>query len=58
MRGVVLGTLEEPLLVEQGWLDSRAIRRLQREHDRREGLHGRRLWGLYLLEMWLRQHTG
>jgi asparagine synthase (glutamine-hydrolysing) len=57
LRQAVLAPLEEPQLVEQGWLEAGAIRRLLEEHDRRLGQHGRRLWGLYLLEMWLRQNT-
>jgi asparagine synthase (glutamine-hydrolysing) len=62
LNGATLRTLQAGLvtgpLVEEGWIQPEAIRRLVAEHDRRVDDHHVRLWQLASLDAWHRIYLG
>lgn len=54
-RDAVYDTLRDPRCRTRGWFDPVRVDSLLDEHDRLRGLHGHRLWTLFVLEHWLRR---
>lgn len=51
---MVLGTLTDVRTRERGLFEPDYVERMIDQHTRLEGLHGHRLWTLFMLEMWQR----
>ncbi len=54
--GMIRDVLDESRLVGAGVLDRAYIDRIVREHVEKQNNHSHRLWGLTVLDLWLREH--
>jgi asparagine synthase (glutamine-hydrolysing) len=53
-RELIYDTIFSRRARERGQLDTKLLDRLRREHERLEGLHGYKLWTVFIFEAWQR----
>ncbi len=56
LNRLVASTLESASFLDRGLFRAEAVRTMVREHAQRRHNHSHRLWALFVLEHWLRQH--
>ena len=56
LKAWVLTTLSDASFRERGFVRPEFVQRMLDEHQRKIHNHSHRLWGLVVLELWLRKH--